>query len=87
MKFSDRHGTFLGLHSQSLATLAGIIAGFPKSTWQSLIGISLNSYYKLACGKISELQETTRFLTLGKRHKSCSQVLVAVADFLDSLYG
>ncbi|XP_062008273.1 U3 small nucleolar RNA-associated protein 20 [Rosa rugosa] len=64
----------------------GNIAGFPKRTWQSLIGTSLNSYYKLTCGKNLE-PETSRFLVLGKRHKSCSHVLVAVADFLDSLYG
>ncbi|XP_050365350.1 uncharacterized protein LOC126783867 isoform X2 [Argentina anserina] len=64
----------------------GNIAGFPKNTWQSLIGTSLNSYYKLTCGKNLE-PETSRFLALGKRHKSCAHVLVAVADFLDSLYG
>lgn len=49
--------------------------------------MTLNSYYKLSHGKKSELDEISRFLHLGKRHKSCSQVLVAVADFLDSMYG
>ncbi|ONI16067.1 hypothetical protein PRUPE_3G077100 [Prunus persica] len=72
---------------QILMIEADNIAGFPKHTWESLIGATLNSYYKLTRGKNSELDETSRFLHLGKRHKSCLQVLVAVADFLDSVYG
>ncbi|KAI5337169.1 hypothetical protein L3X38_016438 [Prunus dulcis] len=72
---------------QILMIEADNIAGFPKHTWESLIGATLNSYYKLIRGKKSELDETSRFLHLGNRHKSCPQVLVAVADFLDSVYG
>ncbi|BBG99033.1 ARM repeat superfamily protein, partial [Prunus dulcis] len=70
---------------QILMIEADNIAGFPKHTWESLIGATLNSYYKLIRGKKSELDETSRFLHLGNRHKSCPQVLVAVADFLDSV--
>ncbi|XP_004305310.1 PREDICTED: small subunit processome component 20 homolog [Fragaria vesca subsp. vesca] len=81
----DMHRT-LPFTVSSLATRAGNIAGFPKHTWQSLIGTSLSSYYKFTCGNNLE-PETSRLLALGKRHKSCSHVLVAVADFLDSLYG
>lgn len=83
--FSDMHWS-LPFTVSSLATRAGNIAGFPKHTWQSLIGTSLSSYYKCTCGNNLE-PETSRLLALGKRHKSCSHVLVAVADFLDSLYG
>ncbi|KAM1823011.1 hypothetical protein ACFX1X_025378 [Malus domestica] len=74
-------------YDQILMIEADNVAGFPKHTWESLIGATLNSYYKMIRGKKSELDETSRFLHLGKRHKSCAQVLVAVADFLDSVYG
>ncbi|KAJ6777070.1 hypothetical protein OIU74_001111 [Salix koriyanagi] len=61
------------------------IAGFPKHTWQSLIGASLSSYYK--CGKRFGLEETSKVLRLAKTYKSSSQVLSAVADYLDHVHG
>ncbi|XP_011045607.1 PREDICTED: U3 small nucleolar RNA-associated protein 20-like [Populus euphratica] len=61
------------------------IAGFPKHTWQSLIGASLSSHYK--CGKKFELEETSKVLRLAKTYKSSSQVLSAVADYLDHVHG
>ncbi|KAJ4967931.1 hypothetical protein NE237_014632 [Protea cynaroides] len=63
------------------------IAGFPKRTWQSLVGAALASYHKLHLGIKSGLDETGKFLLFAKRYRSCSQVLFAVADFLDSMYG
>ncbi|KAF8392350.1 hypothetical protein HHK36_022692 [Tetracentron sinense] len=64
------------------------IAGIPKSAWQSLVGAALASYHKLHLGSTSSLAEkTSHFLCLAKRYKSSSQVLFAVAEFLDSMYG
>ncbi|KAK9281533.1 hypothetical protein L1049_004436 [Liquidambar formosana] len=63
------------------------VVGFPKKTWQSLIGAALSSYHKLHFGIRSGLEQTSKFLHLAKRYKSSSQVLVAVADMLDSVHG
>lgn len=63
------------------------IAGVEKLTWQSLLGAALTSYDKMLLHSKSGLSETSNFMRLAKRFKSSSQVLSAVADFLDSLSG
>lgn len=63
------------------------IAGIEKLTWQSLLGAALTSYDKMLLHSKSGLSETSNFMRLAKRFKSSSQVLSAVADFLDSLSG
>lgn len=63
------------------------IAGIPKSTWLSLLGTALISYHKLLLVRKTGHSETSTFLRLAKRHKSSPQVLFAVAEFLDSIFG
>lgn len=63
------------------------IAGIPKHKWQSLIGATLSSYHKLNLGRNYGLEEIGKFLQLAKRYKSSSHVLLAVAEFLDSVNG
>ncbi|KAK2988996.1 hypothetical protein RJ640_013987 [Escallonia rubra] len=68
---------------------SGSIRGFPKGTWQSIIGAVLNSY------RIMQLRHqlgntdfaVSKFLYFAKRYKSSSQILSTVADFLDSVHG
>uniref|UniRef100_A0A803Q1W1 ARM repeat superfamily protein n=1 Tax=Cannabis sativa TaxID=3483 RepID=A0A803Q1W1_CANSA len=62
-------------------------AGVPKHVLQSIIGSAIHSYSKLHRGRNDKCEETSRFLHLARRHKSCTQILSAVADFLDSAYG
>ncbi|KAG6678404.1 hypothetical protein I3842_14G078800 [Carya illinoinensis] len=66
---------------------AGSVAGLPKQTWQSVIGAALSSYNKSLHGKESQPEETSKFLYLAKRYTSSAQVLSAVADYLDIVYG
>ncbi|KAG5254304.1 U3 small nucleolar RNA-associated protein [Salix suchowensis] len=82
------NGSFTPIESDAIDRLLMIeenIAGFPKHTWQSLIGASLSSHYK--CGKRFGLEETSKVLRLAKTYKSSSQVLSAVADYLDHVHG
>lgn len=69
-----------------METEADNIASIPKSTWQSLLGAAL-SCHKLLSKKSGNSETTKLILGLAKRHKSCSQVLSAVAEFLDSVFG
>ena len=61
--------------------------GIPKYHWQSIIGAALSCHSKLHYGDSYGFEETSKFVHLAKRHKSCLQVVSAVADFLDSVYG
>ncbi|XP_048334306.2 uncharacterized protein LOC107422300 isoform X3 [Ziziphus jujuba] len=63
------------------------VASLPRKASESIIGAALKSYSQLLCGKKYGFDETREFLQLARRHKSCSQVLSAVADFLDSFHG
>ncbi|KAK3010833.1 hypothetical protein RJ639_012410 [Escallonia herrerae] len=71
-----------------MMTGSGCIRGFPKGTWQSIIGAVLNSY------RIMQLRHqlgntdfsVSKFLYFAKRYKSSSQILSTVADFLDSVH-
>ncbi|CAK9136502.1 unnamed protein product [Ilex paraguariensis] len=71
----------------ALDQLLTIESGFPKNTWQSLIGAALSSYNKLRSAQKSGDEESAvcKFLYLAKRYKSSSQILSSVADFLDSV--
>ncbi|RVW99796.1 hypothetical protein CK203_029213 [Vitis vinifera] len=71
----------------ALDQLLMIEAGFPKSTWQSLMGAALGSFHKLGSFKKSGVEETNKFLHLAKRYRSSSQVLFSVAELLDSMHG
>ncbi|XP_058078049.1 uncharacterized protein LOC131226271 isoform X2 [Magnolia sinica] len=62
-------------------------AGFEKKIWLSLVGSALVSYHKSSSGRQSGLSETSNFLQLAKKYKSSAQVLCAVAEFLDSIFG
>lgn len=62
------------------------IAGVDKVTWQSLVGAALTSHHKMLLHSKLGLSETSNFMCLAKRFKSSSQVLSAVADFLDSMF-
>ncbi|XP_043723794.1 small subunit processome component 20 homolog [Telopea speciosissima] len=76
---------------QLLTVKSDSIAGLPKRTWHGLVGAALASYHKLHLGSKSGLSETGHVLEsvldFAKRYRSCFQVLFAVADFLDSMYG
>lgn len=65
------------------------IAGHPRTTWQSLVGAALGSYCKLVANQNSRFDDSvvSSFLDLARKHKTCSQVLSPVADFLDSVCG
>ncbi|XP_058180952.1 uncharacterized protein LOC131299427 isoform X1 [Rhododendron vialii] len=60
------------------------IAGFHKHAWQSLIGAALSSFNKLSSGNLNR-EVVSTFLQVAARYKSSSQILSAVADFLDSM--
>lgn len=65
------------------------IAGHPRTTWQSLVGAALGSYYKSLANQNSRSDDSiiSRFLDLSRKHKTCYQVLSPVADILDSVCG
>lgn len=67
--------------------LLGDIFGVPKENWESLIGATIGSYLKLLSHEKAGLEESKRLVYLAKRYSSCSQVLVAVADYLDFIHG
>lgn len=54
---------------------------------ESIIGATIGSYLKLLSSEKAGLEELSRLVYLAKRYSSCSQVLVAVADYLDFIYG
>ncbi|MCD9558563.1 U3 snoRNP protein [Datura stramonium] len=72
-----------------LSTESADIAGHPRTTWQSLVGAALTSYYKSLANQNSRCDDSVvgRFLDLARKHKTCSQVLSPVADILDSVCG
>ena len=51
------------------------MSGFPKNTWQSLMGAALGSFKNLELKK-----QTNLFYHLAKRYRSSSQVLFSVAS-------
>ena len=67
--------------------LSDNVSGVPKNVLQSIMGAAISSYSKLQCGRNNRFEETSRFLHLARRHKLCIQILSAIADFLDSVYG
>ncbi|KAK9122055.1 hypothetical protein Syun_019672 [Stephania yunnanensis] len=62
-----------------------IRTGLPKLTWQSLLGAALACYHRLLAHGMSEPAEMKTFLNLAKKHRSSPQVLLSVAEFLDSV--
>ncbi|PSS35668.1 Small subunit processome component like [Actinidia chinensis var. chinensis] len=76
---------FVDAIDQLLVIECDNIAGFHKHTWQSLIGATLSSYNKLGYVNIIRNEELSKFLLLATRYRSSSQILSAVADFLDSM--
>ncbi|XP_061369187.1 uncharacterized protein LOC133312060 isoform X1 [Gastrolobium bilobum] len=70
-----------------LTVKAGYIADSSKKAWESIIGVALCSYNRLCSDSNRGTDETGRFLSLAKRYNSSSQVLLAVADYLESKYG
>ncbi|XP_020226475.1 small subunit processome component 20 homolog isoform X2 [Cajanus cajan] len=62
---------------------AGYIGDMSKKAWESIIGAALSSYDRLCRNSNHGVNETGKFLCLAKRYKSSSQVLLAVADYLD----
>ncbi|XP_022999923.1 small subunit processome component 20 homolog [Cucurbita maxima] len=70
-----------------LCTVEGNIFGVPEENWESLIGATIGSYLKLLSHEKAGLEESKRLVYLAKRYSSCSQVLVAVADYLDFIHG
>jgi len=55
--------------------------------WQSVIGAALNGYHIAGGGLGCEPEHTSNILCLAKKYKSSRQILSAVADYLDSIYG
>lgn len=62
------------------------VSGVPNKRWQGIIGAAISSYSKMHHGE-DGFKETGKILSLARRHRSCLQVLSAVADFLDSING
>ncbi|KAI8538103.1 hypothetical protein RHMOL_Rhmol09G0076200 [Rhododendron molle] len=75
---------FVEALDQLLAIEYDNIAGFHKHAWQSLIGAALSSFNKLSSGNLNR-EVVSTFLQVAARYKSSSQILSAVADFLDSM--
>jgi len=63
------------------------LAGISKQMWQSVIGAALNGHHMARVGVGSEPEHTSNILCLAKKYKSSRQILSAVADYLDSIYG
>ncbi|MBA0870529.1 hypothetical protein Goshw_013714, partial [Gossypium schwendimanii] len=63
------------------------IAGVSKHTWESLVGAALGSRNKWHNLKKVGFGEISKVLDLAKACKSSSQVLFAVADYLDNVNG
>ncbi|KAL4289520.1 hypothetical protein GQ457_14G012480 [Hibiscus cannabinus] len=61
------------------------IAGVSKHTWESLVGAALDSHNKWHNVKEVGFGEMRKVLDLSKACKSSSQVLSAVADYLDNV--
>lgn len=70
-----------------LCTVGGDIFGVPKENLESIIGATIGAYLKFLSSEKAGLEELNRLVCLAKRYSSCSQVLVAVADYLDFIYG
>ncbi|XP_022722560.1 small subunit processome component 20 homolog isoform X3 [Durio zibethinus] len=63
------------------------IAGVSKDIWESLVGAALGSHNKWHYAKKTGFEEMNKVLHLAKACKSSSQVLFAVADYLDNVNG
>lgn len=88
-----------GVHHDSLSLLKMLICnldllvevgeenmnGLPLTTWRSLLGAALSSYHELLL--LNRNSEFSFFISLAKSHRTCPQVLSAVAEYLDSLQG
>ncbi|XP_039130786.1 LOW QUALITY PROTEIN: small subunit processome component 20 homolog [Dioscorea cayenensis subsp. rotundata] len=91
--FQLQENNLLAMHdfiinlNQLLETNSDSIAGLSKFTWQSLLGASLESYYKVLLLDRNKLVETCDILDFAKRHKNSPHVLSAVAEILDSVFG
>ncbi|KAJ1404603.1 Down-regulated-in-metastasis protein [Sesbania bispinosa] len=72
---------------QFLTVKAVNISDSSKKAWESIIGASLSSYNRLYSNSNLGADETGKFLSLAKRYKSSSQVLLAVAGYLECKYG
>ncbi|KAL6970992.1 hypothetical protein U1Q18_030674 [Sarracenia purpurea var. burkii] len=77
---------FVDAADRLLVIESDTVAGFDKHIWQSLIGAALGSYNKLRSVNIIRNEEVSKFLLLARKYRSSSQILSAVADFLDSMY-
>ncbi|XVF29034.1 hypothetical protein REPUB_Repub15cG0084600 [Reevesia pubescens] len=63
------------------------IAGVSKHTWETLVGAAIGSHNKWHYAKKPGFGEMSKVLLLAKACKSSSQVLFAVADYLDNANG
>lgn len=88
MSIVPNHAFLVDLNKFNLYVfLSGCIAGLSKQAWQSVIGAALGSYNKSHNAKKFGPEDTCKFLHLAKKYRSSSQVLSAVADYLDFVYG
>ncbi|KAJ3672155.1 hypothetical protein LUZ60_006876 [Juncus effusus] len=69
---------------QLLKTESDIIAGLPKSTWQSLIGSALQSYKELISSNSKGNNELSFFLSLAERNKSSPKILSSFSELFNS---
>ncbi|XP_074320646.1 uncharacterized protein LOC141657349 isoform X2 [Silene latifolia] len=70
-----------------LTTEADSFGGVSKEIWQSFIGATLYSYQAAGIIESDEVEHTSRVLHLAKKYKSSRQVLSAVAEYLELIYG
>lgn len=73
----------------ALDGLLMIKSEYSKNTWQSLIGALLKSHMKIILGRGTGMDESEigKFMGFAEKYHSSSQILSAVADFLDSVCG
>lgn len=70
-----------------LTVKAGYVGDMSKKAWESIMGAALSSYTRLYSNSNHGADETGKLLSLAKRYKSSSQVLLAVTAYLEFMYG
>ncbi|CAJ1855304.1 unnamed protein product [Sphenostylis stenocarpa] len=70
-----------------LTVKAGYIGDMSKKALECIIGSALSSYNRLYKRSFCGADETGKFLSLAKRYKMSSSLLLAVADYLEVKHG
>lgn len=75
------------LDNNLIQGVSDYIAGLSKTVWQTIAAASLVSYQKLLADRKAGHAEISKILHIAGKNKSSSQLLSAVAEYLDSQFG